>query len=253
MLTGKIELRKWSKKYKKDLMKICNQANREYLADRLPFPYKESDADWWLDRIRKLEGKEGVFRAIFYNDECVGNITIEKKSDVFCKDGEIGYLLIDEVKGKGIMSQAVKEICEIAFDELDLSRISGSVFKPNTASIKVLKKNGFIKEGLLKKAVYKNEQFYDLELLGKYKNEKQQVTISKKELADRLHTTKLGSQRCKVNLQLSKEDVIKYCQEIILDNRSKIEQEGKNYYISLNDVCLTINSKSFTLITAHRK
>lgn len=250
---GTIELRKWSKKYKKDLMNICNQANREYLANRLPYPYKESDADWWLDMICKLEGKEGIFRAIFFDNQCVGNITIEKKSDVFSKDAEIGYLLIDDVKGKGIMSQAVKTICEIAFDELDITRISGSVFKPNIASIKVLKKNGFVVEGTMKEAVYKNNNFYDLVILGLRKDKKVEITVSKKELAKKLHTTKLGEQRFKANLEISDEDVIEYCKKIILDKKSKVVQEGKNYYVQLHDVKLAINAKSFTLITAHRK
>ena len=45
---GKIELRKWTVNDKESLMAICNAADRSYLTGRLPFPYTEADADWWL-------------------------------------------------------------------------------------------------------------------------------------------------------------------------------------------------------------
>ena len=46
---------------------------------------------------------------------------------------------------------------------------SGLVYAPNTASQRVLEKNGFIREGVQKDAVYKNEKIYDLFLYGKLK------------------------------------------------------------------------------------
>lgn len=48
---GKIELRKWTFHDKENLMAICNAVNRGYLSNRLPFPYTESDAKWWLDMV----------------------------------------------------------------------------------------------------------------------------------------------------------------------------------------------------------
>ena len=40
--------------------------------------------------VKKQEGKEGIFRAIIVDGKYVGSISVEKKSDVFCKDAEIG-------------------------------------------------------------------------------------------------------------------------------------------------------------------
>ncbi|MBQ6322683.1 MAG: GNAT family N-acetyltransferase [Lachnospiraceae bacterium] len=164
-----IELVKWSPALKQDLINICNLVDRAFLSNRLPYPYTEASADWWLGMVSEQDGKDGVFRAIVADGSVVGNISVEKKSDVYCKDGEIGYLLLTEHWSKGIMTEAVRQICDVAFSELDLVRITALVYEPNVASQRVLQKNGFVQEGIQKKAVYKNGQLYDLYLYGKLK------------------------------------------------------------------------------------
>ena len=67
------------------------------------------------------------------------------------------------------MTEAVRQICETAFRELDIIRITGLVYEPNTASRKVLEKNGFAPEGVMKNAVIKNGNIYDLCIYGKLK------------------------------------------------------------------------------------
>ena len=67
---------------------------------------------------------------------------------------------------------------------------------------------------------------------------------------DKLHTTKLGIIRIKKNLHIE-EDVIKYCKKIILDKQSIIDKKGKNWYCKCNNIVITINSYSYTIITAH--
>ena len=144
--------------------KICNLVDRSFLANRLPYPYTEESADWWLGMVSEHDGKDGVFRAVLADGKVVGNITVRQKSDVYCKDGEIGYLLLMEYWSKGIMTEAVRQICDVAFSELDIVRITGLVYAPNVASQRVLEKNGFVREGLQRNAVYKNGQIYDLVL-----------------------------------------------------------------------------------------
>ena len=165
----KIELVKWTPALKQDLINICNLVDRSFLSNRLPYPYTEESADWWLGMVSEQDGKEGIFRAVVVDDKVVGNISVEQKSDVYCKDGEIGYLLLTEYWSKGVMTEAVRQICDVAFAELDLVRITGLVYAPNVASQRVLEKNGFVQEGTQKNAVYKNGQLYDLYLYGKLK------------------------------------------------------------------------------------
>lgn len=166
---GKIELRKWTVNDKESLMAICNAADRSYLSGRLPFPYTEADADWWLNMVEGHDGKDGIFRSVSVDGMIVGNISVEQKSDVYGKDAEIGYLLITEKWSQGIMTEAVGQICDIAFSSLDIIRITGLVYEPNSGSRRVLEKNGFLLEGILKNAVVKEGRVYDLCVYGKLK------------------------------------------------------------------------------------
>ncbi len=68
---------------------------------------------------------------------------------------------------------------------------------------------------------------------------------------DKIHTTKLGMERIKNNLKLDNVDVIGYCKEKILDKYCVITKQGKNWYCIINDIIITINVNSYTVITAH--
>lgn len=161
-------LKKWTIDDKSELIKVCNEIDRQYISNRLPFPYTENDAKEWISMVEQHDGKNGIFRAIVVNGEYVGNISVEKMSDVRCKDSEIGYLLLTDKWSNGIMTEAVNQICSIAFLELDIIRITGLVYKPNIASKRVLEKNNFVLEGIMKKAVLKNGNIFDLCLYGKH-------------------------------------------------------------------------------------
>ena len=164
-----IELKEWNLELRDELIRICNAVNRSYLSNRLPSPYTEKDAEFWLGMVAEREGKSGVYRAIYYNGELVGNISVEQGEDVYIKNGEIGFFILDNYKSKGVMTEAVRQICKLAFSELDIIRISGAVYEPNTASRRVLEKNGFSLEGVRENAVFKSGNIYDLCLYGKLK------------------------------------------------------------------------------------
>lgn len=68
---------------------------------------------------------------------------------------------------------------------------------------------------------------------------------------NKIHTTKMGVDRIKKNLQLDTNDVIEYCKNKILDKSCIIYKQGKNWYCEIDDVKITINSYSYTIITAH--
>lgn len=162
----KVVLKKWTLDERKSLVKMCNEVDRSYLSNRIPYPYTEADAEWWINMANECEGKTGVYRAIVVDGEYVGNISIEQKSDVNCKDAEIGYMLSLNNWSKGIMTEAVQQMIDIAFKDLDIVRITGIVFEPNKASQRVLEKNGFKLEGVMKKAVFKDDNFYDQCIYG---------------------------------------------------------------------------------------
>lgn len=70
---------------------------------------------------------------------------------------------------------------------------------------------------------------------------------------DKIRTTQMGVDRIKRNLKLNTDDVVTYCKNIILDTNSNIYKQGKNYYCKNKDIIITVNSYSYTIITAHIK
>ena len=154
-----MELRLWTLSDKKELVSLCNAVDRRFLSDRLPYPYTEKDADEWLNMVSENEAVTGVYRAIICEGKLVGSISVEKKDD---DDAEIGYMLLNEYANKGIATEAVKQICPIAFNTLSLERITAYVFQPNIASTRVLQKNGFKYNCTMQNAVVKNGEACDL-------------------------------------------------------------------------------------------
>ncbi|MGB5228245.1 MAG: GNAT family protein, partial [Eudoraea sp.] len=77
------------------------------------------------------------------------------------KSAEIGYWIGEPYWGKGIATKAIKLITKYGFEDLKLVRIYAGVFEFNMVSMKVLENNGYKKEGVFKKAVFKNSNFFD--------------------------------------------------------------------------------------------
>lgn len=68
---------------------------------------------------------------------------------------------------------------------------------------------------------------------------------------DKIHTTKMGADRIKRNLKLDVNDTVKYCKNKILNDKCNIYKKGKNWYCEVDNLQITINSYSYTIITAH--
>ena len=68
---------------------------------------------------------------------------------------------------------------------------------------------------------------------------------------NKIHTTELGVDRIKRNLKIDIVDVVEYCKNKVLDEKCHIYKQGKNWYCEIENVKITINSYSYTIITAH--
>jgi ribosomal-protein-alanine N-acetyltransferase len=116
--------------------------------------------------VAQNDSVTGIYRAIVMDGQPIGSISVEQKDDVFRIDGEIGFMLHGNYCNKGIMTETVRQMCTVAFRDLSIERITANVFHPNTASIQVLRKNGFVHEATLRNAVIKNNEIYDLCIFG---------------------------------------------------------------------------------------
>ncbi len=171
--TPSFTLRKWELSDAEALAESTNKVDRKYLTDGIPNPYTKADGEYFIKNMaQKQEADgEGIFYAIEVDKKIVGNISVEKSSGLRSGVGVIGYYLIPEFYGRGIMTEAVKMICAEAFEKLDISRIEGTIFEPNIGSRRVLEKAGFELEGVLKDAFYKNGKLYNEYVYGLVKGE----------------------------------------------------------------------------------
>lgn len=68
---------------------------------------------------------------------------------------------------------------------------------------------------------------------------------------EKIHTTEKGILRIKKNLNLLDDNVVMYCKNKIQDATCSCSRQGKNWYCKIDDIIITINSSSYTIITAH--
>ena len=69
---------------------------------------------------------------------------------------------------------------------------------------------------------------------------------------NKIHSTELGIIRIRNNLEFKSNDIINWCKNIII-KADNILKKGKNWYVYKGEYILTINAKSYTIITAHEK
>lgn len=84
---------------------------------------------------------------------------------------EVGYELHPDYWGKGIMTEVLAKIVQYGFLEMGLNRIEAFYMPANIPSKKVLEKNGFQYEGLLRKRFYTKGDFVDVVLCSLLKEE----------------------------------------------------------------------------------
>lgn len=136
-----------------------NEKVSRNMRDGFPHPFTVQQAE---EKLRAWIRKEPcTFFAIVWNGEYVGNISLSPGADVYRKTAEIGYFIGEPYWNKGIATRAVKLIVDYGFRELGLARIHTGVFDYNEASMRVLEKCGFEKDGVFKKAVIKNGNILD--------------------------------------------------------------------------------------------
>ena len=71
---------------------------------------------------------------------------------------------------KGIITRAVDKITNYGLNNLGLCRIYTGIFEWNPASIRVLEKNGYQREGIERKSIFKDGHVIDAVIYGKVRN-----------------------------------------------------------------------------------
>lgn len=160
LVSGSSVLRPWQDG---DRASLITQANNRKvwrnLKDRFPHPYTERDADDWLALARSNPGRTNW--AIEVDGFAVGGVGLEPMADVYARTAHLGYWLGEPYWGRGIMSDAVRVVATHALGELGFMRLEAPVFAWNPASMRVLEKCGFAREGVMRHSVFKDGELID--------------------------------------------------------------------------------------------
>jgi len=153
-------LRLWSED---DAGSLIHNANHRSvwrnLGDIFPHPYTLDDARAWFDHVRE-PGRDLHF-AIEHAGAAVGGIGVTAGLDIARQTGRIGYWLGPDHWGRGIATCAVRALVDHVQAQRLFARLEAAVFAWNPASMRVLEKAGFEREGVLRKSVSKDGQLVD--------------------------------------------------------------------------------------------
>ena len=145
------------------------EAEREYLGRWLVWPHNAHSSEYFLNFIvHSLQGySEGksLTCAIVYRGQLVGNASLNTIDRLLGKT-DIGYWLSEQFQGKGIVTRAVSELLQIAFNELKLEKVEIAAAVENLASRKVAERLGFSLEGIIRRAENINGRVVDHAVYG---------------------------------------------------------------------------------------
>ena len=168
----KCRIRKWELSDAKDLAAaLSNKKVQDNLRDGLPYPYTEQDGKDFISAMLSADENETFAFAITVDNTVIGSIGIFRQENIHRQTAELGYYIAEEYWGKGIMTEAVRQICEYVFRESDIIRIYAEPFVYNIASCRVLEKAGFQYEGTLRSNAVKNSKVIDMKMYSLLKEE----------------------------------------------------------------------------------
>jgi ribosomal-protein-alanine N-acetyltransferase len=121
------------------------------------------DATKFIDRVKDgLSNAKGISWAITLKDDpkLIGTIGFWRIDDTHMR-GEIGYDLQPVHQGKGLMTEAMVAILDYGFQKMNLHSVEANVSPDNEASIRLLERHKFIREGYFRENYYSNGKFQD--------------------------------------------------------------------------------------------
>ena len=159
------KIREWRLSDAVDLaIALSNKNVQDNLRDGLPFPYTEKDGLDYITAMLSADKNDTFAFAVTVDDKVIGSIGVFRQGNIHRLTAELGYYISEEYWGNGIMTEAVKQICDYVFRNSDIIRIYAEPFSYNTASCRVLEKAGFQFEGLLRQNAIKNNKVIDMKM-----------------------------------------------------------------------------------------
>lgn len=159
------KIRQWRESDAADLAAaLSNKKVQDNLRDGLPYPYTEKDGLDFINAMLSADPNDTFAFAVTVDDKAIGSIGVFRQGNIHRLTAELGYYVAEEYWGNGIMTEAVRQICEYVFKNSDIIRIYAEPFAYNEASCRVLEKAGFQLEGVLRNNAIKNGKVIDMKM-----------------------------------------------------------------------------------------
>ena len=167
-----VQIRPWRLSDAADLAKaVSNPKILQNLRDGMPYPYTQEDGRDFISSMLAAEGNDTFALAVTVDGRAVGSIGAFRQTNIHHRTAELGYYLAEEYWGKGIMTQAVKLLCDYVFSHTDILRIYAEPFAHNAASRRVLEKAGFSLEGILRRNAVKDGRVVDMAMYSRLRDD----------------------------------------------------------------------------------
>jgi ribosomal-protein-alanine N-acetyltransferase len=160
--TERMILRKMMHSDKNEILFLRSDPRTMQFLDREPLKNEEEALGLIQKILDALDKNEGISWGIELkgNSRLVGTIgywRMEKENF----RAEIGYMIEPDLQGKGYMQEAITAVIDHGFNVLNLHSIEANVNPLNKASIRLLERNGFVREAYHRENYYYNGKFLD--------------------------------------------------------------------------------------------
>lgn len=164
-------LRPWTEEDAPTLKAVCGDAEVCRFTT-VPWTYSLARAREWVHRQRAhAAAGTGVVLAITCDAETtpVGSVNLLRSTgDV--RQATLGYWLVPEARGRGLVTTAAALVCAWGFDEMNLARIELAILSENDRSHRVAERLGAAREGLRRGSHFADHRAWDVVIYSLARN-----------------------------------------------------------------------------------
>ena len=146
---------------------ITDYATVRGMLSGIPFPASMEDEYRWLEQQTSYSRGEYQFAVEDFEGDLVGRCGVTRL-DWKNRVAELGIMIGTPYRGRGYGSEAMELLCDFCFREMNLHKLKVSVFAFNEAAIRCYEKNGFVREGVCRREIFRDGQYQDVVLLARF-------------------------------------------------------------------------------------
>ncbi|MCA0386620.1 MAG: GNAT family N-acetyltransferase [Firmicutes bacterium] len=168
-----IKLRPYGKEDIPRILELINDEEiKSLLTPGIPFPYTYEDEVKWLNSLTAMSC--GVYSFAIetlaeglYIGGCGVN-TVDWKNSVV----EVGIFIGDKAYlSKGYGTDAMRTLINFIFNEMNIRKVKLNVYSFNPRAIRSYEKLGFVREGVLRKEIFRAGEYHDIHVMGLFREE----------------------------------------------------------------------------------